>query len=712
MTNTTATTVVNAALTYAREGIPVFPCSEKKPLTPNGFYDATTNEEQIRNWWRINPDAQIGMPTGSKSHILSIDLDTPEAGKFLEELETQHGLLPGTRHIETSPGRRQIHMLVPDGVSTKTTAGFRGVPGFDVRGDGGYTILPPSIHHKTGKQYQILIDSPLAEAPHWLLVMVAKQKSTNDRDRSAGEPIPEGQRNTTLTSLAGSMRRVGFSEAAILEALLEENQRCLPPLSEHEIDQIAHSVARYDPTAKTVPRRNSRGDVVEPPVATLNDLCRQAFNDFGNAQRFITMYGENVRYCTPMKKWLIWDGGRWKIDEKDKIRELVQEVMLAFVHQAVTAGDDAMMRFAGRSLNSQRLSSALRETQPLLAVHPDDLDKNPCLLNCLNGTVELTSGKLREHRRDDLITKIVPHEYDPHAPCPKFLAFVEGTLGPLVPYVQRALGYSITGLTSEKKAFLCLGPTDTGKTTLLNLFRSLFDEYATLILIDALMQRDEDNNSRADLADLRGVRFAMTSETEEGQRLREGKLKRITQGQGRIKAVRKYENPIEFTETHKLWIDANHRPVVRGTDNAIWNRLSPIPFDRPLAESEIDRSLPAKLHEEAQGILAWVIQGSLLWFREGLGKPPEIESTRTTWRLEMDRLGAFRESCCTRGPGFSVQARPLYKEYRRWAEEAGERPMTETMFGLRMKEAGIEKALDARKLVMYIGIALKSSVNG
>jgi putative DNA primase/helicase len=277
--------------------------------------------------------------------------------------------------------------------------------------------------------------------------------------------------------------------------------------------------------------------------------------------------------------------------------------------------------------------------------------------------------------------------------------------------LQRAWGYSVTAVTSEKINFLCLGPTDTGKSTFLSLFRDLFQEYSTLILIDALMQRDEDNNSRADLADLRGVRFAVTSETEEGQRLREGKLKRITQGQGRIRSVRKYENPIEFDETHKLWIDANHKPIVRGTDDAIWNRLCPVPFNRPLANFEIDRDLPRKLREEAEGIIAWTVEGSRLWRKEGLGKSPEIESARNVWRSEMDRLGAFRETCCIEGSEHSIQARPLYSAYREWCEKAGERPITEVLFAIRMAESGFNK-VRGEKNIMYVGIALKDLFHG
>src|ERR1039457_4753354 len=138
----------------------------------------------------------------------------------------------------------------------------------------------------------------------------------------------------------------------------------------------------------------------------------------------------------------------------------------------------------------------------------------------------------------------------------------------LIGYLQKAFGYALTGVTSEKVVFIFYGSGNNGKSTLLSTFLKILEEYAVLLQIDTLMVRQESNNTQADLADLRGTRFVMTSETEQGQRLAEGKLKRITQGMGKIKAPRKYENPIEFDETHKLWLDANHLPQVRGTDNA------------------------------------------------------------------------------------------------------------------------------------------------
>jgi putative DNA primase/helicase len=437
------------------------------------------------------------------------------------------------------------------------------------------------------------------------------------------------------------------------------------------------------------------------------ELLSQSFTDYGNALRLLAVHGEHLRYFSARKKWLIWDGVHYRIDEQDEIRKLTQGVMLAFTEQAAANQHKEAARFAlGSCLNTHRISSAIREAQPLVPVTPDELDGDPDLLNFQNGVLDFNSFELLPHSPERLITKLVHFDYKPRSSCPRFCAFVERILGPLATYVQSAIGYTVTGVTSEKVAFLCYGPTNSGKTTFLELFRHLFAEYSTLIMVDALMLRSqEDNNSLADLADLRGCRFAMTSETEEGQRLKEGKLKRIVQGQGMIKSARKYENPIQFCETHKLWIDTNHKPLIRGSDDAIWGRLVIIPFERPLSNSEVDPHLPAKLREEAEGIIAWTIEGTRRWRQEGLGKVPQIDAARSEWRAEMDPIGRFLENCCVLKPEISSAARPLYQEYRRWTSEVGEPPMTETMFGRRMAEK-FEKKKDGH--VVYRGVGLKS----
>lgn len=441
------------------------------------------------------------------------------------------------------------------------------------------------------------------------------------------------------------------------------------------------------------------------------DLTHQSLSDYGNGQRLIAVHGKDARYCPPFESWFLWDGKRWKVDESGEIRGRVHAVMLAFVMQAVQAKDMVLAKFAIRSLNSQRLTAALRESEPYLAVLPAALDTHPYLLNFENGILNLQTGELLPHSRDYLITRIVHYTYIPAALCPQFLAFVQRSVGSeAVPFLQKCLGYSLTGVTSEKLAFLCLGPTNTGKTTLLSLLRDLLDEYATLVSIDCLTQKVEDNNSRADLANLFGVRFAISSETEASTRLREAKLKRITQGQGKIWAVRKYEHPFEFQETHKLWMDCNHRPIVSGTDDSIWNRLAPIAFDQTLLPCEIDKALPDKLRAEAEGILAWAVQGTRKWLSEGLEIPEQVKKARGGWRDEMDRFGAFRAECCVDDPTKKVRARVFYTAYKEWMEKAGEHPPTETLFGRRLAEEGIPKKSFSDG-TYYLGIRLHDWAN-
>jgi putative DNA primase/helicase len=214
-------------------------------------------------------------------------------------------------------------------------------------------------------------------------------------------------------------------------------------------------------------------------------------------------------------------------------------------------------------------------------------------------------------------------------------------------------------------------------------------------MIDSLMVKPggESANTLTDLADLRGARFVGTSETEYGQRLSEGRLKRITQGMGTIKAVRKYENPIVFPETHKLWIDANHLPVISGSENAIWNRLHAIPFTVTIPPEEIDRQLPVKLLAEAEGVLAWCVAGAKRWYAEGLGKPAAVADAVDGWRDDMNTLGPFLEEMCELRPDDSeawVKVSEMWKAYTDWAERNDEkRPLSRQALAAQLESRGV-----------------------
>ena len=391
-------------------------------------------------------------------------------------------------------------------------------------------------------------------------------------------------------------------------------------------------------------------------------------------------------------------GSAARRDGQGRATRLAKEVMIEFLRQADAAKDRDLEASAKRSLDAPRIRALLFLAQDEVPLRPQDFDRRKDLLVFKNGTLDLKTGMLGGFERNDFITKLVSHDYLPSAPCPLFLQVLGRLMGAahdenrakrLLDALQVFFGYSLTGHTSAKAVFMLIGPKDTGKTTILELFCRLLEEHSQLIRIETLMEGPAQRSLgyRADLADLHGARFVRTSETEEGKRLSEAHLKYITQGMGSIRAERKFENPFDFEESHKLWIDANHKPVIRGTDSSIWDRLFTIPFDIVISSDEKDPQLLEKLLAEAEGILAWAVAGARRWYEGGrrLPCPEEVKNAGEEYRADMDSVGTYLKERCEFGGSFTVGSSELYSAYRRAAERAGERPMSHKAFSTRMR---------------------------
>jgi putative DNA primase/helicase len=538
--------------------------------------------------------------------------------------------------------------------------------------------------------------------------------SKNGKPQPIADKIPHGTQHNTLVSLAGSMRRRGMGFEEIFAALKEVNWlRCEKPGPEENIRRIAESACRNwkpDPNADVLTAKRDSQRASEHPGSAVPPLLYQPYTDTGNGERLAALHGRDIRFCLETKKWLAYDGRRWKTEDNRRVKRLAKLTMRLMYAQAADVEKPDVREIAEKHARKSESAAAINamlacaECEDGISVSAADCDRQPFLLNLLNGTMDLKTGELFAHRREDLITKLVHFNYEPTAECPLFLRFIYTIMGGspeaseaeneragrMVEYLPKCFGHALTGDVSEKAVFCFFdtkGKGNNGKTTLLEIIRFILSEYSAQVLIDSLMahQSRESNASLSDLADLRAARFVTTSESEEGQRLAVAKLKYLTQGMGEIKTCRKYENPIKFPATHKMFIDSNHKPVIRGGEQAIWNRLKPIPFTVTISADQMDKGLLQKLKAEAEGILAWMIEGCRRWLSEGLGDPPEVTAASIAWQAESDRFPAFLMEKCIFTPDAWVAIAHLWPAYQNWCEVNGEKfTLAKTAFDERL----------------------------
>jgi putative DNA primase/helicase len=463
---------------------------------------------------------------------------------------------------------------------------------------------------------------------------------------------------------------------------------------------------------------STNGSVTALPIAPPS---RPRNTDLGNAERFVSQHGENVRYCYQWSKWLVWTGSRWTLDDSGMVHRLAKETVKTLYVEAGTAETEeerkALASHARRSESAAAIKAMLELARSDLPISPEDLDSHPYLLNAPNGTVDLRTGEIRGHRREDFLTKITGADYRPDTPAPIWKSFLERVLPStdLREFVQRSAGYSATGDTSEQCLFINHGGGANGKSTFQEAIADALGDYATRTPTDMLMAR-RFNGVPNDVARLKGARFVTASETDEGRRLDEARIKDLT-GQDTITARFMKGEWFDFPPTHKLHLSTNHKPEIRGTDNAIWRRIRLIPWSVTVPPAEQDKKLPDKLRRELAGILAWMVAGCLQWHREGLQAPEEVRKATGAYRAEMDVLAAFLCEECATVEDESTSATVLFERYKEWCEETGERAEKQRKFGERLKERGYEKQRitsgpDKGKYEYLRIVLLRSSSNG
>ena len=437
--------------------------------------------------------------------------------------------------------------------------------------------------------------------------------------------------------------------------------------------------------------------------------------DLGNAQRLVRLFGDRIRYVHAWGRWLVWDGKRWAQNDRGQVQGFAKKTVMAMHEEALKRPDGrdarkALSTWAFGSESEGRLKAmvSLTQTEPEIPLVPDELDSDPWAFNVLNGTIDLQTGDLFEHDQGDQITKLAPVEYDPSAIAPtwdRFLLEIMADRPDLVSFLQRLIGYSLTGLTTEHVLLFLYGLGANGKTTFLNTVLTLAGDYGRQSEPELLIRKRRDSHPTG-VADLKGARVVVTSEIDAGRSLAESLLKQLTGGD-RIVARFMKRDFFEFEPSHTLWLAANYRPVVKGTDTAIWRRIHLIPFDVTFPPDRQDPDLTKKLRAELPGILNWAVRGCLEWQREGLNPPAEVRAATDGYRDDMDVLGGFISEHCAVEEGAEAEARDLYKEYTVWAEAGGEKKLAKNVFGRQLQERGFESFKHAKhRRVVYRGIGL------
>lgn len=405
----------------------------------------------------------------------------------------------------------------------------------------------------------------------------------------------------------------------------------------------------------------------------------------GNAERFVEAHKHHVRYCVEQDTWYVWNGRHLEADTSGVVGRLARDTFREIIHEAETITDpkhaEATLKWAKASESRANIDAALdlahRGTE--ITVTADKLDQNPMTVNLRNGIFDLETLTLCEHDIDELNTRMIDIAYDEHAECPKWIEFLMRIFDgdrDVVEFMQRAVGYTLSGLTSEECLFFAYGSGANGKS----LFFSVVDlllggttGYAMKAKNDLIMMRRGDPGVPMDIAELRGRRFVYCDELPDTRRFDESKIKDIT-SHDKLTGRFLYERSFTFQPTHKLWIYGNHRPTITQQDDGIWRRIRLIPFTVTIPESERRpaEDMKAEFRAEASGILRWALEGFYRWKHEGgLTSPQSIREATEAYRSEMDTVGSFLAEEVMESAGSTLPHKVLYTRYKQWCQEQG-----------------------------------------
>lgn len=459
---------------------------------------------------------------------------------------------------------------------------------------------------------------------------------------------------------------------------------------------------------------------IGPGVPVSDPVLVQANKtDAGNAECLAVLFGDALRYCHTRGKWFCWDGQRWESDVIGVANQHALDTMRARYTAAFGVLNSKESRqlsnWAIQSENNGRLQAVLRMgmSHRAFASRIEQYDQDVMLASTQTGTLDLRTNTVRPASQDDFITMQYGTGFDATAQSPRWLQFLTEVFSgdhDLIAFIQRAVGYSLTGDTSAQKLFLCWGAGANGKSVFLKVLGWLLGDYAANASFETF-DAGKRNEASNDLAMLRGRRLVTIIETNEDRRLDEAKVKAVTGGD-LITCRFLYGEFFTYAPTFKIWLAMNHKPIIRGTDRGIWRRIVLVPFTVNF-EGREDPVLEETLRGELPGILNWALVGLEAWRSGGLGTCAAVEAATESYRQESDELGKWLSEHCIADTSAVWPSTDAYQDYHLWARNRGERfPMTQNSWGRSMTERRYQserRFVNGRKQVVYLGIRARTT---
>ena len=440
------------------------------------------------------------------------------------------------------------------------------------------------------------------------------------------------------------------------------------------------------------------------------------FTDITNRDYFLKAYGDVIRYCITWNKFLYWNGTNWEVDNRGRVEEKVVD----FIHQMYRGLRIINDKVLAAAFEKHLIKSeSLRRIQAIIGllkmcgpIKTEDweLDSDIYLFNIEGLTLNLKNGKAKEPSIKNLITKKSRFVYNRDAECPTWNLFLLQIFNKdmqLIRFIQKAMGYALSGDVSEQCLFILWGTGANGKSTFLNVLQYLFGDYACSTMIETFMKKNSEQSN--DLARLKGARLVTTSEVEQGKPLSESLIKQIT-GEDELTARFLYGEYFSFKPTFKIFMATNHKPKIRGADNGIWRRIKMIPFTVTIPPAQRDKKLTEKLIAENSGILNWLIQGYAMWKKEGLKEEPDaIRDANAEYRMDMDIVGTFVNDCIEIDASLKWRLNNtlLYQTYMKWCSKNNERIQSQKWLTMRLSEKGFKRLLSNGERV-WLGLILRN----